>query len=97
MLGFIGEQVGHNWTKWKTGIGYFDYVVVAAVVGAIAYLALRALRRRRASGQPSRPGAGNTRRFQGSRQDGGDSEHGAELGRSAEPAEDAKPPTRSVG
>jgi membrane protein DedA with SNARE-associated domain len=41
MLGFIGQQVGHSWTKWKTGIGYVDYVVVIAVVGAIAYLLVR--------------------------------------------------------
>jgi membrane protein DedA with SNARE-associated domain len=49
MLGFIGQQVGHNWTQWKDAIGYFDYVIVAAVLGLIAYAIFRR-RARRASG-----------------------------------------------
>lgn len=48
MLGFIGDQVGHNWTQWKDNLRYVDYVVVLAVVGGIAYATLRWFRRRRA-------------------------------------------------
>jgi membrane protein DedA with SNARE-associated domain len=46
-LGFIGKQVGHNWTQWKTSIGYFDYVVLAAVLAGIVYAIVRWRARRR--------------------------------------------------
>lgn len=54
LLGFVGDQVGRNWTQWKDAIGYFDYVVLVAVIAAIGYWLLRRLRRSRrpADGQP---------------------------------------------
>ncbi len=52
MLGFIGQQVGHNWTQWKDSLAYVDYVVVLAVVAAIAYVIFRRLSARRGSGGP---------------------------------------------
>jgi membrane protein DedA with SNARE-associated domain len=59
LLGFIGQQVGHNWTQWKNAIGYFDYVVVAGVVIAIAYAVYRRRARRHAAplGSETRVGA----------------------------------------
>lgn len=84
MLGFIGKQVGHNWTQWKNGLAYVDYVVVAAALGAIAYLTVRWLRRRRASRPPHlRPSADNEPHVQASKQDGADPEHETYLGRAA--------------
>jgi membrane protein DedA with SNARE-associated domain len=53
LLGFIGEQVGHNWTQWKDGLAYVDYVVVLAVLGGLAYLTVRWLARRRAAASSS--------------------------------------------
>jgi membrane protein DedA with SNARE-associated domain len=47
MLTFIGMKVGQNWTKWKDSLHYVDYGVVALVVLGVAFLVLRALRRRR--------------------------------------------------
>jgi membrane protein DedA with SNARE-associated domain len=49
LLGFAGEQVGNNWTKWKNAIGYADYVVVALVVVAIVFAIVRRVMGRRAS------------------------------------------------
>src|SRR5439155_3315590 len=50
-FGLIGKAVGHNWVNWKDKLGYVDYVVVALVLGAIAYLVLR--RRSRAANAPA--------------------------------------------
>jgi membrane protein DedA with SNARE-associated domain len=47
MLTFIGMKVGQNWTKWKDSLHYVDYGVVALVILGVAFLVLRALRRRR--------------------------------------------------
>ena len=55
LLGFIGQQVGHNWTQWKDAIGYFDYVIVAAVLGLIAYAIFRRRARRAAGVEDERP------------------------------------------
>jgi membrane protein DedA with SNARE-associated domain len=91
LLGFIGQQVGHNWTQWKNGFGYVDYVVIALVVVAIVYLTLRWRARRRASRQPVlRPSADDERYVQASHQDGTDPEHETYLGRSAGHAERSK-------
>jgi membrane protein DedA with SNARE-associated domain len=46
-LAFIGKQVGANWTDWKDSLHYVDYAVVAVVVIAIAFLAVK---RRRGGG-----------------------------------------------
>jgi membrane protein DedA with SNARE-associated domain len=40
-LGLIGDQVGHNWTRWKDGLHYVDYAVLALVVVGIAWLVWR--------------------------------------------------------
>lgn len=45
MLGFIGDQVGHNWTHWKNSLSYVDYTVVVLAVAGLVYLFVR---RRRA-------------------------------------------------
>jgi membrane protein DedA with SNARE-associated domain len=48
MLALIGREVGDNWEDWRHNLGYLDYVVVAAILGGIAYLVIR----RRRSGPP---------------------------------------------
>jgi len=40
-LAFIGREVGDNWEDWRHNLEYVDYVVAAAIVGAIAYLLIR--------------------------------------------------------
>src|SRR3954462_9665756 len=45
-LTFIGKQAGDNWDNWKDNLHYVDYAVVAAIVCGIAYLIVRARRRR---------------------------------------------------
>ena len=34
MLGFIGVKVGENWEEWRDKLHYFDYVVLAGLIGA---------------------------------------------------------------
>ena len=46
LLGFIGQQVGANWTKWKDALHYVDYTVAALIVVGIVYLVLRSRSRR---------------------------------------------------
>jgi membrane protein DedA with SNARE-associated domain len=41
LLGFIGDQVGHNWAKWKDHLSYVDYAVALLVVCGIVYLFVR--------------------------------------------------------
>jgi membrane protein DedA with SNARE-associated domain len=48
-LALVGRSVGDNWEHWRHNLGYLDYLVVVAILGAVAYLIVR---RRR-----SRPGA----------------------------------------
>src|SRR3954470_25066630 len=48
MLAFIGKQVGANWEQWKDSLHYVDYAVAAMIVLGIAYLVVRARRKRRA-------------------------------------------------
>ncbi len=48
-LGLVGREAGSRWGRWKEHLHYVDYVVVAAIVLAAAWLALRYIRRRRAS------------------------------------------------
>jgi membrane protein DedA with SNARE-associated domain len=47
-LGFLGKQAGDRWHAWKDHLGYVDYAIVAAVVIGLAWLLLRARRRRAA-------------------------------------------------
>ena len=46
LLGFIGDQVGHNWTHWRHGFSYLDYVMAAVIVGGIAYWIARRIKAR---------------------------------------------------
>jgi membrane protein DedA with SNARE-associated domain len=50
MLTFIGKQAGDNWEDWKDNLHYVDYAVAAAIVLGVAYLVIRARRRRKAEG-----------------------------------------------
>ena len=45
-LGFIGRQVGENWTQWRDSLHYVDYTVAALIVIAIAWLVIRSRSRR---------------------------------------------------
>jgi membrane protein DedA with SNARE-associated domain len=47
LLGFIGDQVGHNWTHWRHAFSYVDYVMAALIVGGIAYWIWRRVKARR--------------------------------------------------
>jgi membrane protein DedA with SNARE-associated domain len=47
LLGFIGQQVGRNWTQWKNSLSYVDYVMAALLVAGVAYVIVRAVSRRR--------------------------------------------------
>jgi membrane protein DedA with SNARE-associated domain len=42
----VGREVGSQWEQWRHSLGYFDYVVVAAIVGGVIYMVLK---RRRGS------------------------------------------------
>src|SRR4051812_13364438 len=46
-LTFIGKQAGDNWDNWKDKLHYVDYAVVLGIVAFVAYLVIRARRRRR--------------------------------------------------
>jgi membrane protein DedA with SNARE-associated domain len=43
-LGLLGRAVGSKWTSWRHNLGYVDYVVVALLLAAIAYLIMRRIR-----------------------------------------------------
>ncbi len=45
-LGFIGQQVGENWTQWRDSLHYVDYAVAALIVVAIIWLVIRSRSRR---------------------------------------------------
>jgi membrane protein DedA with SNARE-associated domain len=83
MLGFIGEQVGHNWTQWKDSLGYVDYAVIFVIVVLIAYATVRRLATRRGSrgGLASLEPDSEERQVRTAGQDGADAEHEASLGR----------------
>lgn len=81
LLGFIGDQVGHNWTHWKDNLRYVDYVVVAAVPVAVVYLTLRWLANRRASRRSlARSGPEGEHHFRAAQQHGADLEDEAGSG-----------------
>jgi membrane protein DedA with SNARE-associated domain len=50
LLTFIGKQAGDNWEDWKDNLHYVDYAVAAVIVIGVAYLVVRARRRRKAGG-----------------------------------------------
>jgi membrane protein DedA with SNARE-associated domain len=47
LLALVGRKVGDNWEHWRHNLGYLDYVVLAAIIGAIVYLVIK---RRRGGG-----------------------------------------------
>jgi len=49
LLGLIGREAGARWERWKEHLHYVDYAVIALIVLGVAWLALRYVRRRRAS------------------------------------------------
>jgi len=49
MLGFLGREVGDRWEEWRGYLHYGDYVVLAAILAAIAYWLIR----RRGGGEPA--------------------------------------------
>jgi membrane protein DedA with SNARE-associated domain len=49
LLAFIGDQAGHNWTKWKDSLHYVDYAVLALIVVGIVYFLVRRRRNRSAA------------------------------------------------
>jgi membrane protein DedA with SNARE-associated domain len=55
MLTFIGKQAGDNWEDWKDSLHYVDYAVAAAIVLGVAFLLIRARRRRKAGGGDPAP------------------------------------------
>jgi membrane protein DedA with SNARE-associated domain len=40
-FGLLGREVGHSWEEWRHHLQVLDYLVVAAVVGLIAYALVR--------------------------------------------------------
>jgi membrane protein DedA with SNARE-associated domain len=46
-LALIGRAVGDNWEDWRDKLHYLDYVVIALILGAVAWLIVR---RRRGGG-----------------------------------------------
>jgi membrane protein DedA with SNARE-associated domain len=50
LLGFIGYEVGHNWTHWRHAFSYVDYVMAALIVAGIAYWIYRRVSARRGAG-----------------------------------------------
>jgi membrane protein DedA with SNARE-associated domain len=50
LLGIIGVEVGDRWEEWRDKLHYFDYVVIAGIIGLIAYALIRR-RRARADGK----------------------------------------------
>jgi membrane protein DedA with SNARE-associated domain len=52
MLGVIGVEVGERWEEWRDKLHYFDYAVIAAIIGLVIYLLIR----RRRGGQGAEVG-----------------------------------------
>jgi membrane protein DedA with SNARE-associated domain len=55
MLTFIGKEAGDNWEKWKDKLHYVDYAIAAAIVLGVAYLVVRARRRKKTAGGDPAP------------------------------------------
>ena len=46
MLTLVGKAAGKRWEDWKDNLHYVDYAVAALIVLGVAYLIVRARRRR---------------------------------------------------
>jgi membrane protein DedA with SNARE-associated domain len=46
MLAIVGREVGDNWDQVRDKLHYLDYVILAAIVGLVAYLLIRRRRAR---------------------------------------------------
>ena len=57
ILTLAGRAVGDNWDHLQHQLHYFDYVLVAALIGAVVYLVVRGHRRRRRMGAAISPAA----------------------------------------
>ncbi len=51
-FGLAGRVAGDHWERWRHNLGYFDYVVLAAIVGGVIYLLVK--RRRGGTESPSK-------------------------------------------
>ena len=60
MLTFIGREAGDNWESWKDSLHYVDYVVLALIVGGLAYLLFRQRRGRGEQGHGESPAPEST-------------------------------------
>ncbi len=93
LLGFVGVQVGRNWTHWKDALSYVDYAVVVLVVVWAIHLILRrgrtrGARRRSESRQ-------DNRQVSTSHDHGADPEHKAGVDGQAGDAQIAVPTARA--
>jgi membrane protein DedA with SNARE-associated domain len=52
-FGLLGRAVGDNWENWRHHLQILDYLVVAAIIGGIAYLLIRRRRNGSAAEAPS--------------------------------------------
>jgi membrane protein DedA with SNARE-associated domain len=44
-LALLGQAVGSDWASWRSHLEYVDYAVVALVVGLLAWIVVRRIRR----------------------------------------------------
>ena len=49
MLGYIGQEAGDRWERWKDSLHYIDYAVLAVLIAGLVYLLIR--RRRGGPGE----------------------------------------------
>jgi membrane protein DedA with SNARE-associated domain len=56
VLAFVGRAVGSSWQSWRHNLEYVDYVAIALIIAAIAYVVLRT--RRGGGGGPTPDVAG---------------------------------------
>lgn len=51
----VGRAVGSQWEQWRHSLGYFDYVVVAAIAAGVIYMVLKRRRGSDRSGEAKPP------------------------------------------